>query len=125
MNMFNPRKLFLSAACFNFLVAIPSLLGMELVAKVLLLDLSSPITVLFFQITMGIVALFGWAYYRIACDSNRYRPFILLGAMAKTIFVVVIIGHWIAGDLQWPLAALVIVDVIYAALFSLYYRRTA
>ena len=123
MKTLNSRKLFLSAACFNFMVAIPSLLFMGLVAQVLSLQLDTATSVLFFQISMAIVGLFGWVYYQIAADISRYRPYILLGILAKSIFVIVILGHWIVGNIHWPLAALVTVDIIYAVLFAMQYRR--
>lgn len=124
MNKSYIHKLFFSAACFNVIVALPSLLFVGLASQILSLDLDSSAATLFYQITMLIVALFGWVYFKIAGDPVQYRPFILLGILAKSIFVVVIMWHWITGSISWPLAALVSVDLVYAVSFFLVYRRT-
>ena len=124
MDTLNSRKLFLSAACFNLMVAVPSLLFMGLIAQVLSLQLDTPTSVLFFQISMAIVGLFAWVYYEIARDIKVNRPYILLGVIAKSIFVVIILAHYFLGNIQWPLALLVVVDIAYAFLFLRVYERT-
>jgi hypothetical protein len=106
------------------MVAVPSLLFMGLIAQVLSLQLDTPTSVLFFQISMAIVGLFAWVYYEIARDIKVNRPYILLGVIAKSIFVVIILAHYFLGNIQWPLALLVVVDIAYAFLFLRVYERT-
>ncbi|MFC5698396.1 hypothetical protein ACFPU0_22950 [Pseudomonas sp. GCM10022186] len=118
------RWLFLSAAWFNLLAGLPLLVAMRSVAGVMGLEIT-PTSTLFIQISMGVVLVFALAYWMIARDPLRYRPYIPLGIVLKLLVVLVIHGHWLAGNLDWPLAALAIGDIVYALLFWRYYQRTA
>jgi hypothetical protein len=118
------RALFVSAAGFNLLAGLPFLVAMDPVAATMGLQLNVAAT-LFAQITMGLVVVFGWVYWMISRDPVRYRPWILLGIILKIVVVVVIYGHWLLGNIPWPLPALASGDVLYAALFLRYYLRTA
>lgn len=118
------RWLFISAACFNWIVGLSGLLMMHPVASMLALQLDSPTAILFFQITMGCVTLLGWAYYMIAVDPERYRPFLVLGILGKSMFMIIIYGHGLAGDMSWQLPALVTFDLMYTVLFIRYLHRT-
>ena len=118
------RWLFISAACFNLLAGLPLLVAMRPVAGLMGLEIT-PTSTLFIQITMGVVLVFGLAYWMIARDPVRYRPYIPLAIGLKVLVVVVIHGHWLAGNLAWPLALLASGDIVYALLFWRYYQRTA
>ncbi len=118
------RALFLSAAWFNFLAGLPLIVALDTMAPLMGFQIN-PTAVMFIQITAAIVLIFGWAYWMIARDPKRFRPYIQLGIIGKTMFVVVVWGHWFAGNLSWLLPALVAVDAIYAVLFWRYYRQTA
>ena len=85
------------------------------------LGVDGPPTV-WFHIVAGIVLVFGYAYARIAQDSQRYRPYIVLGAAGKLTFAAVIYAHWIAGSAPGPVAVLVSADVVFAALFLAFLR---
>ena len=106
--------LFLVAAIFNWLVGGSLLFTYPLTAK--LLGLTGPPDV-FFHIVAGIVTLFGFVYWLIWRDADRYRPFIGLGAIAKLVFVVAIYAHWLTGSASGMLALLVTADLIFAVLF--------
>jgi len=118
------RVLFRSAAGFNLLASLPFLIAMDPDAAAVGLQLN-PAAILFAQITMGVVVVFGWAYWMISLDAVRYRPWILLGIVLKILVVVVIFSHWLLGNISWPLPVLASGDVIYAVLFWRHYRRTA
>lgn len=117
------RGLFLSAAWFNFLAGLPLLVALGVVAPLMGLQIN-PTAALFIQITAGIIVVFGWAYWMIARDPKRFRPYIVLGIVLKIVVVVVVFGHWIAGNILWLLPALAAVDAIYAVLFWRYYRSS-
>jgi hypothetical protein len=78
----------------------------------------------FVQLTMGAVLLFGWAYWQISRDPVYYRPYITLGLIGKLMFVVLVYGNWAMGSTNGVLPALVAADIIFAALFWRYLKRT-
>lgn len=118
------RWLFLSAAWFNLLVGLPVLVAMDPVARLIGLELT-PTATLFIQITMGVVVVFGLAYWMVARDPLRYRPYIPLGMSLKLLVVLLIQGHWLAGNIAWPLPVLACGDILFALLFWRYYRKTS
>ncbi|MNJ72505.1 hypothetical protein D3C77_691620 [compost metagenome] len=76
------------------------------------------------QLTMGVVVVFAWAYWMIARDPVRYRPYIVLGLLLKIMVVTIIFGHWLAGNIGWPLPALASGDILFGLLFWRYYQQT-
>ncbi len=117
------KKLFTSAAIFNFLIVFALIFQIPPLRGVLLTDSYPPTATVFFQITIGLVALCGWAYYKVASDPVKYQPFVMFGAYAKSIFIAVIYYHWLSGNISWLLPMLVTVDLIYVALFYAYDHR--
>jgi hypothetical protein len=113
------KPLFTVAAIFNFLVGIPLLVAHSRVAP--LLGIEGPPTV-WMHIVAAIVVLFGYAYWRIAGDPARFRPYVVLGILGKLAFVVIIYGHWLAGTAPGPVALLVTADLVFALLFIAYLR---
>lgn len=111
--------LFLSAAVFNVLVGLPMFIAYPVVAGVL--GLQGPPTV-WFHIAAGVVVLFGWAYWQIARDPVRFRPYVYLGIVGKLAFAGIIYTHWVAGTATAATAALVTVDVAFALLFIAWLR---
>lgn len=121
MSTRHSRQLFICAALFNLLAGLPFLLAPGPAAELLGLSLN-PTALLFIHITMGLVVLFAGVFWLIAQDPVRYRPYISLGAALKTLVVVVILGHWLAGTIGWRLPALAVGDLIFALLFCGYLR---
>ena len=117
----NERVLFVPAAIFNWVVGISILGGYSLVAR--LLELSGPPTV-WVHLVAAIVILFGFAYWFVAAQPQRYRPFVGLGGVGKLAFVGVIYYHWLLGDASPRLAMLVTVDLVFALLFFRYLRAS-
>jgi hypothetical protein len=116
------RPLFTVAAAFNLLVGLPMLVAYPVVAAALALP--GPPTV-WFHIVACVVVLFGYVYWQIARDPVRFRPYVVLGVIAKLLFVVVIYGHWLAGDVSGRVAALVTADLVFALAFAAYLRSSA
>lgn len=117
------RTLFGSAAGFNVLAGLPLLVAMQPVAALMGLQVT-PTSTLFIQITMALVVMFGWAYWMISRDPVRYRPYIVLGILLKVLVVAVIYGHWLAGNIPWPLPVLASGDIVFALLFWRYLSST-
>jgi hypothetical protein len=114
-----PGPLFTVAALFNFLVGIPMLVAYPLVAR--LLQLEGPPTV-WFHIAAAAVVMFGGAYWCIARDPARFRPYVYLGIIGKLAFVAIIYGHWMTGSASGRTAMLVTADLVFALLFMAYLR---
>ena len=108
------RPLFLTAACFNWVVGLSLLVSYPLTAR--LLELPGPPTV-WLHLVAAIVVLFGFAYWLVAKQPERYRPFVGLGAAGKLAFAAIIYYHWLFGDAPTRLAMLVNVDLVFALLF--------
>lgn len=117
------KGLFTTAACFNVLAGLPWLVALRPVVELMGLDIT-PAGGLFIQITMAVVVAFGWAYWMIGRDPVRYRPYITLGLMLKIMVVALIYGHWLAGNIPWPLPVLASGDIVFAALFWRYLVRS-
>ena len=117
------RRLFIPAALFNLFAGLPMLASTRPVAELLGLEVT-PTSTLFMQVTMGVVVVFAWAYWMIARDPVRYRPYIVLGLLLKIMVVAVIFAHWLAGNIAWPLPALASGDILFALLFWRYYQQT-
>lgn len=115
------RPLFSIAALFNFLVGVPMLVAYSTFAR--LLQLEGPPTV-WFHIAAAIVVIFGFAYWSIARDPVKFRPYVMLGIVGKLAFVAIIYGHWLAGNISGRGAVLVTGDLIFALLFIAYLRSS-
>jgi len=124
MTPMSHRGLFLSAAWFNILVGLSFIVAMNTVAGLTGLQIN-PTAAMFMQITAGLIVAFGIAYGLVARDPVRYRPYIPFGALLKVMVVVIIWGHWLAGNISWLLPALAAVDAIYAVLFWRYYNQAS
>jgi hypothetical protein len=115
------NPLFRIAAIFNFVVGATLLLDYPFAARVL--GIEGPPSV-FFHIAAGIVLVFGYAYWCIAGDPARFRPYVTLGACGKMVFVVTIYAHWLTGGASTAMALLVTADLVFAVLFVLYLRSS-
>lgn len=123
MTQSNGRILFTTAALFNWAAAIFVFLMPAQLAATMGLP-PGPAGSVWGQVGGAAIVVFGWAYWMISRDVVRYRPYILLGIVGKVTIVLVMVGNWIAGTMQWPLAALIQIDAIYAVLFARFLART-
>src|SRR5450755_2322974 len=118
------RTLFISAGCFNILAGLPMLVVTVTFAGLMGLQLN-PTATMFIQLTACIILVFGGAYWMIARDPDRFRPYIPLGIILKAAVIAIFYGHWLAGSIPWPLPALASGDIVFGVLFWRYYRQTA
>jgi hypothetical protein len=118
------RALFGSAALFNFAVAAGLSLFRPLLAPLLGLEPVSGANAAVFNVAAALVAVFGYAYWRAALDPVRYRPYIELGIIGKLVVVIVVCASWLAGSIDGRLPGLAGGDLLFAALFADYLRRT-
>src|SRR5262249_31649876 len=118
------RWLFGIAAGFNFAVAAGLLLLRPWLSPALRLDPGAGPNVVAANASGVMIATFGYAYARVAIDPGRYRPYISLGAIAKSFVVVGTLWPWLEGAIDWHLPALAVADVIFTLLFLDFLRRT-
>lgn len=117
------RKLFTAAAIFNFAAGLSFLLAAQQVAQLIGMK-PVPSDPLWLHFGAVLVLAFGWGYWRVAGDPVRNRPIIEMGILGKSLVVIAGYTDWLLGNVNWPFAALITGDLIFAALFWSYLRRT-
>jgi len=118
------RCLFGIAAAFNFAVAAGMLFLRPWIAPLLELDPATGTNLATANIAGVLIAAFGWAYACIARDPVRYRPYVSLGIIGKVLVVVAVFTPWLTGAIGWRVPALAGADLVFAALFADFLRRT-
>ncbi|HZS36070.1 MAG TPA: hypothetical protein VFF06_04555 [Polyangia bacterium] len=119
------RWLFGSAAALNFALATALLFLFPRLAPVLRLDAANGTNVVMVNATGALIATFGVAYVLLAVDPVRHRVFVPLAILGKLLVVAVVAWPWLAGAVPWTLPALTGADVVYAALFLHFLRKTS
>ncbi|HZZ90232.1 MAG TPA: hypothetical protein VFE13_18020, partial [Caulobacteraceae bacterium] len=71
-----------------------------------------------------LIAGFGYGYARIALDPVVFRPLIGVGALGKAAAVATVLAGAIAFPHLWRMFGLIAGDLVFAALFWDYLRRT-
>jgi hypothetical protein len=91
-----------------------------------LLDLApiSGTNIWFADLTGALVALFGVVYALIARDPVTYRPTIWIFAVGKVLAFACAAIPWLQGEISARLPMLIGGDLVFAALFVDYLRRT-
>jgi len=120
----SPHPMFHSGAWFNLAAGAPMLLAPGLISKLMNIPVT-PGNYMFMQIGGMAIIGFGWIYWLIAREPQRFRPLITLGMLLKIGVVALAYSYWLMGVIGWQLPALAFGDVIYAGLFWRYYRQTA
>jgi len=115
------RPLFAAAAIFNILVGLGILFAYDLVGPWLGFP---PQPAVWIHIIALVVLVFGYAYWRVARDPARFREYVVLGILGKLSFVVAIYAHFFNGTATTALAVLVTADLLFAALFAAYLKKT-
>ncbi|MGO9603965.1 MAG: hypothetical protein ACLQAT_11290 [Candidatus Binataceae bacterium] len=118
------RVLFTVAAAFNFAIAGAALFARPALLAMLELDPVTGTNVVFVTITAVMIACFGYSYACIAYDAQKYRAYISLGIIGKLLVVGTVCWLWLAGTLSPRLPSLAAGDLIFAALFADYLRRS-
>lgn len=119
------RVLFGSAALFNLLVALSLTLAWPWTQTLLQLDPSEGSNVLLRQVAALLILTFGIAYGMVAVNASRYRAYVLLGIVGKSLVVVAAVPVIFQGGEGQMLAALAMGDLLYVLLFADFLRRTA
>lgn len=118
------RWLFGSAAALNLSVGVLLLFLRGAVAPLIALDPITGTNLVLANLTGIFIALFGYAYFLVARDPVRYRPFISFGAIGKLLAVVGATVPWLTGHIPPTIPVLLSADLVYAILFFEYLRRT-
>ena len=118
------RKLFGTAALFNCAVAAGLIALRQPLLPLLRLDPVEGSNVVFADISGVMIAVFAYAYWRVAQDAVRYRPFIELSVLGKLLAALTVTLCWIGGHASWQLVALASSDLVFAGLFVDYLRRS-
>ena len=109
------RMLFISAAWWNWLVALVSLFADKEIRSFLGMP---PLTnSLNLHLSASCIWLLGIGYYWIARDVSRNHAIAKLGMIGKLAVFAIFLGHLIAGDIPFGLAAPAAIDLIFAVLF--------
>lgn len=117
------RWLMGTAALFNWSVVLCFLFLSTQLSALLQLDSASGSNLAMRDLALALVATFGAAYLYAAIDPVRGRPYIVLGALGKSLAALTIFTHWFAGNIDWQLPLLLVGDVLYSLLFIYFLRR--
>lgn len=116
------RKLFLSAALFNWIAATAFILAPpELYVRFGVRP--APESTLYLHLFAGAAALLGYGYLIVSRNLNE-RAIVRLGTIAKLAACVVMTAHWLAGSATWHFPAVISVDLVYAAFFVAFLRQS-
>ena len=117
------RWLFGLAALFNLSVVLGLLLLGPWLNPLLQLNEATGSNLALRDLGLMLIATFGFAYLCVAHSPTKFRLYIPLGVMGKSLVVIAIYGHWLAGHISWQLPALALGDVLFAWLFLSFLRR--
>jgi len=118
------RGLFGVAAVFNFVVAAGLLFLRPQFTALLQMEPVTGSNTVVANLAGALVGVFGYAYARVAGDAGRYRVYVELGTIGKLLVVPAAALPWLAGEVGWQLPLLACGDLLFAALFWDWLRRT-
>lgn len=110
------RWLFGSAAAFNFAAAL--MLALQL-------SEAEGTNLTIRALAAALVAAFGYAYLRVARDHLKFREFIGLGIVAKTLAVIAIVATWALGSGSGRVLVFAAADAVFVTLFARFRRMTS
>jgi hypothetical protein len=118
------RWLFGISAGTNLAVATAILFFGSYVERRLALDPVVGTNVVLFNFSGTMIGVFGYAYVRLALDPIRFRALIQVAAIGKLLAFTSAALPWLTGIIPSRLPMLLSADVVFAALFFDYLRRT-
>jgi hypothetical protein len=118
------RLLFGGSALFNLAVAAGLLTASAEIGAALNLGAATPGSVVLSNLCGAFIALFAYAYVRIALEPVRYRAYVELGAIGKMLVLPAAGIPWALGYIGWELPLLACGDLAFALLFWDWLRRT-
>jgi hypothetical protein len=116
--------LFGAAAVFNAAVGLGLLFARPWLGGLIGLDPATGTNLALLYLTASFILLFAGAYGWVALKPMTNRPLILLGAIGKLVAVVCVAVPWMTGAIDARLPSLAAGDLVFAALFLDYLRRT-
>lgn len=118
------RRLFACAAAFNLLVALSGLFLFSLIAPLLGLVAAAGEVAYWRDLFFVLVLAFGVAYALVAVDAARFRAYVPLGVIGKSLVVVAGLAAWARGDVGPLAVAPLLGDVLFVVLFIDFLRRS-
>lgn len=115
------KKLFFTAALFNFIVGLSFILVLPELATVIGMK-PVPADPLWYRLAGVLVIAFGWGYLQASKDPITNRPIIRLGILGKSLVVACVAWEWFVGHTNWVFPGLVSADAVFALLFFLYLK---
>jgi hypothetical protein len=115
------RILFRTAALFNWSAVVFFLPVLGLADR---LGRGAPTGTVFEHLGIGAIGLFGLGYWMVASAPEQNRGIVQLGLLGKVLAIVLVAGHYLAGNVSAPLALVVSGDVVFAVLFARYLATT-
>jgi hypothetical protein len=106
----------ISAACFNWLVAVALLI---IPAKLFQLFSVTPLPTepLFLHLFTALVFTFSMGYYWASQEFAANAPIVRLGMIGKLAVFLTGLANTLLGNVSWQILLLVSVDLLYAILF--------
>ena len=115
------RPFFIAAAAFNFVAGLGLMLAP---AAVYAIAGSVPPASLEVRLMGWLIAALGIGYAVVAADPSRNRGIVQAGAAGKFGAVVLVWAHWITGQAPTAFALAILGDLLFAAAFLVFLRRT-
>jgi hypothetical protein len=115
------RILFRTAALFNWSAVVFFLPVLGIADR---LGRGAPSDTAFEHLGLGAIALFGLGYWLVASAPEQNRGIVQLGLLGKVLAIVLVVGHYVAGNVSLPLALVVSGDAVFAVLFARYLATT-
>lgn len=116
------KILFLIATLFNFIVGLSWLFAWPQVQGLMQLAPADGSNKLLINICAVLVLTFGYAYYMASRDPDKYRHYIVLGAIGKILVFITAVPVLINGGQGSLIALLAVGDFIFAGFFLNFMR---
>ena len=111
------KILFSVAALFNFSLGLSWLLAWPMLQNVLQLAPADGSNRMILNLCAVLVLTFGYAYYLVGRNPDKFRPYVMLGIVGKLSVVAVALPVLVSGSQGYLLALSLMVDLVFAILF--------
>ena len=115
-------RLFVIAALWNFIGALPGFMDTEgMFAREFGRELSDPVLVIVYRGAWGTALLYGFGFLMVARSPERHTGVVLMGGLGKAIFALHLLSMYLKG---WTSDfALVVIggDAVFVAMFVAYF----
>ena len=112
------KKLFLSAAIWNWIVGLTLLMLSFINPKILpLFGVETPPSLVFMQMLFILVIVFGIGLFIVYQDLDKNKGIVIMSIIEKVSFFVVFLIYFILGDVNFLVLLLNFIDLIFGILF--------